>query len=142
MTCIGDYTSCFLSMLDIRKGVRLEEKERKAEERRLNVKSGMDKLLTDRRKAEDPEHVESEPDKIIQPVVGNFSENDLIRNNIADPTQFDEPAPQGPLSDEIVVLSANANVANPGNVQSRWSFCNTNPLSNFYRSDPPLLKAV
>ena len=92
----------------------------------------MKKVLSSSRKLTD----DSDPadlEDVSQPLVGDFSSHDLIRNRIADPSTF-EPPPKGPPSDDIVVVSDNALKAELGNVNSRWSF-SMNPLSYFQRSD-------
>ena len=104
-----------------------------------NVKSGMDKLLsTSRKLAELPAgEDDSDEDQLFQPVFGDFSENDLISNKIAEPQKFDSPPVLAEMSDDIVVLKHNdAQVAEPENVNSRWSF-SINPLSYFQRTNPP-----
>ena len=81
---------------------------------------------------------ESDPAVLVdasQPLVGDFSSFDLIRNRIADPAIF-EPPPEGPQSDEIVVVSHDVLRTESGNVNSRWSF-SMNPLSYFQKSEAP-----
>ena len=112
---------------------RLQAKlEREAKEK---VKSGMDKLLSSSKKLTDDSDIAdlSEPD---QPLVGDFSSHDLIRNRIADPPVFDEPIPPDPTADSIVIVShKNVPRTEVGNVNSRWSF-SINPM-NYFRSETP-----
>ena len=76
-------------------------------------------------------------DEASQPLVGDFSSFDLIRNKIAVPAIF-EPPPEGPQSDGIVVVSHEVLRTESGNVNSRWSF-SMNSLSYFQiKSVPPV----
>ena len=113
---------------------RLRAKQEK--EAKEKAKSGMEKLLSTGRKLSESEPVDQgEPS---QPLVGDFSSHDLIRNSIAYPPVFDEPNPQAPISDEITVVSLDNGVprTQTGNVNNRWSF-SLNPLSYFQQPTPP-----
>ena len=96
------------------------------------VRSGMGKLLkTSRKLIERKISTEGSPgdsdDELpsINPI-GDFSSDDLIRNCVDVPSTFDNPPPESPDGDEIVVIKTNP----PKNVsQSRWSLSSLNPLS-------------
>ena len=97
---------------------------------------GMKKLLESSRKLTDDSDLDDE-NETYQPLTGDFSSQDLIRNKVADPPTF-EPAPQDSFTDEIVVVSLENEVlkSEPGSVNSRWNF-SINPLSYFQRPEIP-----
>ena len=110
---------------------RLKAKREKEVEQ--NIKAGMNKLLSSSRKLTDDS---DELDGTNQPLVGDFSSHDLIRNRIAPPNTFDE-LPQEPPSDDIVVIShENVPRTESGSVNTRWSF-SINPLA-YFRSETPV----
>ena len=114
-------------------GVNTRLRAKREKEARANAKSGMEKLLsTSRDMVEDPEAIDlTDSDQPTQPIVGDFSAHDLIRSRIAEPQNFDEPAPAPSLPNEIAVVTHDAR-AGTSSVNSRWSF---NPLSYFQRTD-------
>ena len=75
------------------------------------LQKSMGKLVATGKKISDqnPDETDSSNDDIanVDPAV-DFSSHDLIRNRIANPEIFDEPAAANPPNNEIAVVSLNA----------------------------------
>ena len=122
-------------------GAMTRRRERKRREEEESVRSGLNKLLDAGRKLTEEDAAVDDSDEdlhLLSRPTGDFSGTDLIRSNIANPSSFDTVPQPVNASDDVVIVShdANANLQSSvtDNLSSRWNF-SLNPFAYLQRSD-------